>query len=442
LSGLIALTTPKSRSPEAQARRRQKRLESKLIQRIILDYEFHDPLNGEVVYTPEHTSKCVTTKLKLVLGYLPQHAVDKERYGEVLNRRFKGYTVWGSQTIPAIVTDLANDIGLEGDGTKRDSTPTDTIDMRVEVDQHETYLKLLQNLSDYWISAGTQCKKDFYVDVDGDLVWKARPIRTSGVESLSIGSDIISYNVLRELDSLRNKIWVYGKATKPYPVDTDGLTWSDTLTEDITKVGANIEHSLGDWIADTGSTTINVETTTVHEGSKSIEIAASAYVNYTQIKFDLDTAINANMYPLLSFAVNPDGNHDVHKSGVVRLIDGSANVCWKIFYFGDIDVWQQLEFRIGEKNEGLWESIDSGFDWTDIAEIKVAINQDSTQYGEWYLDRFFLGGRRWQDRADDSTSQTNYGIRELVLVDDELESDGECQSRSEALLYQLTICPR
>ena len=83
---MIALTTYKPRSPEAQARRRQKYEEHRLIQRIVLDYEFHDPLNGEVVFTPEHTDKCVRTKLQVVFGYVPQHAVDRSRFGEILNR--------------------------------------------------------------------------------------------------------------------------------------------------------------------------------------------------------------------------------------------------------------------------------------------------------------------------------------------------------------------
>lgn len=56
---------------------------------------------------------------------------------------------------------------------------------------------------------------------------------------------------------------------------------------------------------------------------------------------------------------------------------------------------------------------------------------------DFWIDNMFFGGRRYESTQQDSASQTNYGLRESVEVDEELYSDNECQLRAKALLAHL-----
>ena len=67
--------------------------------------------------------------------------------------------------------------------------------------ENKRYFDVLRSLSDYWYDAGTQIKKGFYVDVDNDVVWKSRPLRSAGVEAFTGGDHIISYQVIRDVSS-------------------------------------------------------------------------------------------------------------------------------------------------------------------------------------------------------------------------------------------------
>jgi hypothetical protein len=49
----------------------------------------------------------------------------------------------------------------------------------------------------------------------------------------------------------------------------------------------------------------------------------------------------------------------------------------------------------------------------------------------------FFGGRRYSATQEDGGSQSAYGLRELVEVDEELYSDNECLLRAKALLNHL-----
>jgi hypothetical protein len=54
-----------------------------------------------------------------------------------------------------------------------------------------------------------------------------------------------------------------------------------------------------------------------------------------------------------------------------------------------------------------------------------------------WIDALFFGGRRYSSTQEDSGSQSAYGLRELVEVDEELYSDNECMLRAKALLANL-----
>jgi len=85
------------------------------------------------------------------------------------------------------------------------------------------------------------------------------------------------------------------------------------------------------------------------------------------------------------------------------------------------------------RHADLWD-VENGFDWTQIKKIRFDCWFDGTGTGNFWIDGLFFGGRRYDSTQEDSESQTSYGLRELVEVDEELYSDNECQCRAKALL--------
>jgi hypothetical protein len=81
--------------------------------------------------------------------------------------------------------------------------------------------------------------------------------------------------------------------------------------------------------------------------------------------------------------------------------------------------------------------VESGFDWTRLWKLRVVCWFDDVGTGSFWVDGLFFGGRRYNATEEDAASQSNFGLRELVEVDEELWSDDECTSRAKALLTKL-----
>jgi len=98
--------------------------------------------------------------------------------------------------------------------------------------------------------------------------------------------------------------------------------------------------------------------------------------------------------------------------------------------------WFQRDFKVGVGNADVWD-VESGFDWTQIKIIRFDCWFTGTGTGSFWVDGLFFGGRRYSSTQEDSGSQSLYGLRELVEVDEELYSDNECMLRAKAILAQL-----
>ena len=71
-------------SQQKKLQHRLKWEQQQFANRITLDFSYHDLINGEIVYTVEH-SPIVANQLKQVFGYIQECAVNHE-FGDVLNR--------------------------------------------------------------------------------------------------------------------------------------------------------------------------------------------------------------------------------------------------------------------------------------------------------------------------------------------------------------------
>ena len=336
-------------------------------------------------------------------------------WGEKLFRRVVTKT-YENQKGEDIVKDLLD--SYAGISHVRDSTElveaTDTTYTRLEYENTPVWdiLKYIASSAD---KAGV-IGFDFRVAPDGKFEFFPRNSKTSPV-SLSEKIEVSEYR--KDIHCVRNKITVYGVADKSVPSDKDA--WTESLTPDD-----------GDWYAVLGE--ISLDTGTKVKGSGSIKTYADNFY-YAACRLVLDSGklVNANLYPILKFWIRCESTFNGNVNVILYDIgDKSASHMFNI----GAGEWFQRDFKVGAENADIWD-VESGFDWTQIRIIRFDCWFSGSGTGSFWVDALFFGGRRYSATEEDSTSQTNYGLRELVEVDEELYSDNECMLRAKALLSNL-----
>ncbi|TET28462.1 MAG: hypothetical protein E3J73_00860 [Candidatus Bathyarchaeum sp.] len=284
---------------------------------------------------------------------------------------------------------------------------------------------------------------DFRVEPDAKFAFFPKNSKTSPV---SLSDLIESSEYRRDIHRIRNRIMTYGAREKPYPLDVDGQPWSDSFTEDLTQVEYWLEHALGKWEPITGNTTMSIETSNVFQGSNCVKATCTAYMYYVSFWWVVpDNYVNTSQYPALIFAIKADNSHTLNHS--IELHDGTGddNVVWRGFTIPKAGEWQIIKLEIGKNHIDEWTESSfniSDFRWDLIRGVRFIVNQKSGQFGDVWVDIFHFGKGRWNARRpleaqEPTSSQTAYGVRELVEVDEELHSDNECDLRAKALLAHL-----
>lgn len=363
-------------------------------------------------------------------------------WGEKLFRRVITKT-YENQKGEAIVKDLIDYyVGLSH---VRDSTEliedTDTTYTLLEYENTPVFdvLKYVASSADKNGAVGF----DFRVEPDAKFAFFPKNSKTSPV---SLSDLIESSEYRRDIHRIRNRIMTYGAREKPYPLDVDGQPWSDSLTEDLTQVEYWLEHTLGKWEPMTGNTTMSIETSNVFQGSNCVKATCTAYMYYVSFWWVFpDNYVNANQYPALVFAIKADNSHTLNHS--IELHDGTGddNVVWRGFTIPKAGEWQIIKLELGKNHVDEWTESSfniSDFRWDLIRGVRFIVNQKSGQFGDVWVDIFHFGKGRWNARRpleaqEPTSSQTAYGVRELVEVDEELHSDNECDLRAKALLAHL-----
>lgn len=284
---------------------------------------------------------------------------------------------------------------------------------------------------------------DFRVEPDAKFAFFPRNSKTS---SVSLSEVIESSEYSRDIHRIRNRIMTYGARECPYPLDVDGQTWSDSLSENLTQVNYWLEHPQGNWEPMTGNTTMSIETYSVLQGSNCVKVTCTTYMYYVSFWWVFLTSyVDANSFPALIFAIKADSNHSLNHT--IELHDGSGddNIVWRGFSIPKTGEWQIIKVGIGKSHVDEWtESVanTSAFRWDLIRGVRFIVNQKDTQYGDVWVDFFHFGEGRWEARRpaasqEPTASQSAYGVRELVEVDEELHSNNECDLRAKALLAHL-----
>jgi len=258
---------------------------------------------------------------------------------------------------------------------------------------------------------------DFRVAPDGKLEFFPKNSKTS---SVSLSEKIEASEYRRDIHRIRNKIMIYGIADKSVPADKD--SWTESLTP-----------ADGAWTAISG--TVSFDTTKKAKGTGSIKTyAQNNYSGACLFTLNSGKEVNCNLYPIFEFLAFLE--KALSGNATISLFDTSGKEADKNLTIGP-DEWRTTQLRVGVGNEGDWESIQTGFDWTQVKQVRIACHFAGVGTGSFWVDGLHFGGRRYAAVREDAASQSAYGLRELTETDEELWSDNECDLRAKALLAYL-----
>ena len=223
----------------------------------------------------------------------------------------------------------------------------------------------------------------------------------------------------KEISRVRNKITVYGAADKSVPTDKDSWTESLTPTD-------------GAWTATSG--TISFDTAVKTKGAGSVKTSATnLYCAACLLTLNDGKEVDTDLYPTLNLWLNLDASFN--GNATVTLYDTANRFAAHEFTVGS-EKWFQTQLAVGSANADLWQ-VQAGFDWQQIKKVAVSCWFLGLGSGNFWVDGLFFGGRQYTSMQENVTSQGNYGLREIVEVNEELGSDLECASHANAVLTNL-----
>ncbi len=257
---------------------------------------------------------------------------------------------------------------------------------------------------------------DFRVAPDGKFEFFPENSKTSSVD---LSERIESSEYSKEIVRIRNRTSVYGAADKSVPADKD--LWTESLSP-----------SDGDWTATSG--TVGLDDTFKVKGSASVKTTAqNLYYAACELTLDSGKEVDTDLYPTLNLWLSRE---DAFNGNItLSLYDTDDNAATYEVTVGD-EKWFQTQIPVGTKNADLWQ-VPIQFDWRLVNRVRVTCWFDDVGTGNFWVDGLFFGGRRYSSIQENSGSQTNFGLRELVEVNEELCSDLECESHAKALLANL-----
>jgi len=224
------------------------------------------------------------------------------------------------------------------------------------------------------------------------------------------------------IERVRNKIYVFGEASKPYPLDKD--SWTESLTP-----------SDGAWSSGTGTGSVSLDNTEKIVGNYCIKHATTTpdYYGRAVFTFNAGKEINANVYPSVNFQKKEESAF----SGEVTLIleDLDGNWAAKEYRVGNNKKWHFESFMCGQKHADEWSGSNlPNFNWEKIKRLLFDAHFSGSGIGAFWIDSLYFSRCRWSGTAEDSTSQSKFGLRELAIVDETLVSDDACAKVAEAEL--------
>jgi len=451
---------------------------------------------------------------------------------DLFSRKFDGDLIAaaGSGKAETIVTYLIeNYTSLSHTRAAVDLIQTSNTSFTEFLCSHESIFDLIKYISEVASTAEGVIGYDAVIEYDGTFAWRPK---SYAQEPYSLEEEFQIERYLVDMSRIKNKIWVYGKADKPYPLDVDGQNYSDAWTEtyecnlcqlaldasasqkvvELPEGGAALYGFIvGDsmWLIDANSrgeecviasivvvggqndklTMVNNlvysyqvadyaviwklngskgwgyrpgtqwnelglarNASVVDTGSYSMLVSCLVNLTSISVRFVLPEGaeVDLNKYTQLLFKLyfettTPDGVRIYLYSGDCQSNSFAYSPLLTSF---EADKWSAQTLGVGEKSASSW-TIFSTFNWSDVKMIEFIITYPSPSTYSFRIDRFHFCGKRWGGGSDNSavdgfaedvgvgSSQALYGIKELVIVEDSLLSDAECEAKAQAYLTYL-----
>lgn len=357
--------------------------------------------------------------------------------GEVTTRLLWHQNNSDSHTAHEIVDHWRINCGLADGLVDADATVVEIIS------SESNYQSLLKTVSDY---SGI-ITKDWYVDVDNKLVWKARPLRSgANVSILTVGDNILSYNLTRDLSEVYNNIYGFGASepTKPGTL-VSGETCTNELDIAATDIPTDhkaLEETLTDWTYDSNDdAAVLAQYNPGHPNTqKGIDFRVVAMTGLADEWMWVSRAISpcirvkdsARLNYFFQYAAAPAVLTDFE----VRLLAPDTSN----YFFMNVPAadWpvdgatgKHLHPDLGPAYESsaadnTWIRIGSP-SWYDIEGLTFYMQWDNDAdipFATWF-DAIYFSSLRWHDYDADIGSTIAYGVRDLVVTDDRLHSNTE-----------------
>jgi hypothetical protein len=342
-------------------------------------------------------------------------------WGEKLFRRVVTKT-YSNQKGEAIVKDLLD--YYSGLGHNRGGTElvedTDTTYTKLEYENTPVWdiLKFIAGSADLAGVIGY----DFRVAPDAKFEFFPRNSKTSPV-SLSEKIEVSEYR--RDIHRVRNKIKIYGCQGKNFPSDL-GI-WSE---------------SLDGWTCDSG--TLQLNNTQQRQGSYCLHVNTPGGGGTASIYRTFDGLVKPQTFVVWAWMPGnlgggyayvrlfaPDSSN-YFQADIKSILEGQCILQWGLILpaLGPGNMYDA-----DNNPNGAWTAV--GYpQWNQISGLKLIANCSGTSYFLWDGNFGFLNCA-FSAIAEDSASQSAYGLRELTDTDEDLGSDNECLLRANAIRAQL-----
>jgi len=317
------------------------------------------------------------------------------------------------------------------------------------------YDSYMREIGDY----ANLINKDWYVDVNNNIVWKLRPIRTTpDVSILTIGDNVQNYTLTYSITEVYNRIWVFG-ATEKYEKD-DPQSVSACADTQFTRVPTDVPYGhdlysddIGSWTGGSGSG--------AHTGPSAV--GAGAHCGSNLLANGVGAGSQDNEYvwlkrtwpltrvkdeALLNFytAYNVTAPHDLTNFDITLDAPDVANsltYSMDSSHFPGVTIPAHFAIRLGPGYEVLTGITDGWVktgdpDWYDLEAVKFQWQWDNVAGNTVVanLDCLYFSNLRWSAYIENVPSQTAYGLREMVVTDDKLHSTTACTNYATTLLAQ------
>jgi hypothetical protein len=277
----------------------------------------------------------------------------------------------------------------------------------------KTPWNVIREVADACQTSGGAVGFDGYVDPAGNLWIFARGANNSTVD---LTDKIIRYKVEYDTYRVKNKIKVYGKAECP---------WSGSVSKD------GWTESASGWYS---NVTVSTSPVTKVLGSCSVVAYGPAtYVELYRTFSPIKIGPMKNQYKVLRFYIMLDTGGGSITGLEVRVGADSNNYFFYTFEAPKLAEWEEREIQLGPDSD-VAGSVGNP-SWDNIAWIYFKATFSTSADLVMRIDALYFGNRCFEGSAEDSTSQSLYGVRMLEpTVDNSLTSNDDCTKKAQSLL--------